>query len=99
MSHQPLTSLSHTDRRAEIEDGRAICIGLAGRPISGFAFPHGDRDAETIAMVREAGFAWACSTRAASVDPKNYDRFDLPRIVAPDVSGTAILNRIEEATP
>jgi peptidoglycan/xylan/chitin deacetylase (PgdA/CDA1 family) len=99
MSHQPLTSLSHTDRRTEIEVGRAICVGLAGQPIDGFAFPHGDRDAETIAMVREAGFAWACSTRAASVDPTKYDCFDLPRIVAADVSGRAILNRIEEATP
>ena len=50
-------------------------------------------------MVREAGFAWACSTRAACINPRNYDRFDLPRIAAPDVSGTAILKRIEHATP
>ena len=99
VSHQPLTSLARTVRRAEIEDGRAICSGLANRPISGFAYPHGDRDAETIAMVREAGFAWACSTRAASVDPKHYDRFDLPRVAAPDVSGTEILNWIEGTTP
>jgi len=99
MTHQPLTSLSHADRRAEIEDGRALCIGLADQPVSGFAFPHGDRDAETIAMVREAGFGWACSTRAASVDPKHCDRFDLPRVIAPDVSGAAILKRIEETTP
>jgi peptidoglycan/xylan/chitin deacetylase (PgdA/CDA1 family) len=99
MSHQPLTSLSSTDRRAEIVEGRAVCLGLSGQSVDGFAFPHGDRDAETIAMVREAGFAWACSTRAASVDPQHYDRFDLPRIAAPDVSGGAILRRIEQATP
>jgi peptidoglycan/xylan/chitin deacetylase (PgdA/CDA1 family) len=99
MSHQPLTSLSGIERRAEIEEGRALCTVLADQPVNGFAYPHGDRDADTIAMVREAGFAWACSTRAASIDPKNYDRFDLPRIVAPDASGRALLDRIKEAAP
>jgi peptidoglycan/xylan/chitin deacetylase (PgdA/CDA1 family) len=99
ISHQPLTTLARADRRAEIEEGRGICIGLSDQPVNGFAFPHGDRDAETIAMVREAGFGWACSTRSASIDPKNYGRFDLPRIVAPDVSGSAILDWIEEAAP
>jgi peptidoglycan/xylan/chitin deacetylase (PgdA/CDA1 family) len=99
MSHQPLTSVSSAERRAEIEDGRAMCIALAHQPVNGFAFPHGDRDAETIAIVREAGFAWACSTRAACIDPRNYDLFDLPRIAAPDVSGRAILDLIEGARP
>jgi hypothetical protein len=67
--------------------------------VRGFAFPHGDRDRETMDLVREVGFAWACSTREASVDPGQYDRFDLPRLVAPDVSGRALMKLIEEATP
>ncbi len=99
MSHQPLTSLSRADRRTEIEEGRAFCMGLVDQPVNGFAFPHGDRDDETLAMVREAGFAWACSTRAARVDPNRYNRFDLPRIVAPDIAGGEILERIEAAAP
>jgi peptidoglycan/xylan/chitin deacetylase (PgdA/CDA1 family) len=99
MTHQPLTTLAHPDRRAEIEDGRAICIKLANQPVDGFAFPHGDHDTDTVAMVREAGFAWACSTRAANVDRTNYDRFDLPRVAAPDISGTALLHALEEAAP
>ena len=99
MSHQPLTSLTQANRRAEIEGGRAMCTGFTDRPVSGFAYPHGDRDTETIAMVREAGFAWACSTRAAGIDPDNYELFDLPRIAAPDAPGTMMLNGIEAATP
>jgi peptidoglycan/xylan/chitin deacetylase (PgdA/CDA1 family) len=99
MSHQPLTSLSRADRRTEIEEGRAFCTGLVDQPVNGFAFPHGDRDDETLAMVREAGFAWACSTRPARIDPNHYNRFDLPRFVAPDLCGNAILERIEAAAP
>jgi peptidoglycan/xylan/chitin deacetylase (PgdA/CDA1 family) len=99
MSHQPLTSLNQPSRRADIEQGRALCSGLTDRPISGFAYPHGERDAETIAMVREAGFEWACSTRAASIDSENYELFDLPRVAAPDVPGAMMLHAIEATTP
>lgn len=99
VTHQPLTTLPAAERRAEIEGSRSVCRELAGGPVRGFAFPHGDRDAKTIAMVREAGFAWACSTREAAVDPKNYDRFDLPRLVARDVPGRVLLREMEQAGP
>lgn len=78
MTHQPLSTLAASDRRVEIEESRAICGELARHAVDGFAFPHGDRDADTIAMVKAAGFAWACSTRHASVDARRSDHFDLP---------------------
>lgn len=97
MSHQPLTALAPPERREEISASRARCIALSDGDPMGFAFPHGDRDEETIGMVRDAGFAWACSTRSAIVAPGRVDRFDLPRIAVPDVSGAALLKMIEEA--
>jgi peptidoglycan/xylan/chitin deacetylase (PgdA/CDA1 family) len=99
ITHQPLTTLSPAECRAEIAGSRSRCRNLSNQPVRGFAFPHGDRDRETMEFVREAGFAWACSTREASLDPRQYDRFDLPRLVAPDVSGRALMKIIEEATP
>jgi peptidoglycan/xylan/chitin deacetylase (PgdA/CDA1 family) len=78
-THQPLTALSPTERRDEIEGSRADCERLIKRPVRGFAYPYGDRDAETMRMVRDLGFAWACSTHDAAVDPGRFDRFDLPR--------------------
>ena len=99
VTHQPLTTLAAAERRAEIETSRSVCRDLVRGPVCGFAYPHGDRDIETIAMVREAGYSWACSTRGALVDPEDYNRFDLPRLVARDVSGAALLRQIEEARP
>lgn len=96
MSHQPLTTLVSPDRRAEIEASRARCVALSDGGAMGFAFPHGDRDEETIGMVRDAGFTWACSTRSAAVKPGGFDRFDFPRVTAPDVSGAALMQILEE---
>ncbi|HEY1386768.1 MAG TPA: polysaccharide deacetylase family protein [Dongiaceae bacterium] len=78
-SHQPLPALSPAERSAEIEGSRNDCERLTGRRVHGFAYPHGDRDAETMRLVRDLGFAWACSTHDAPVDPVRFDRFDLPR--------------------
>jgi peptidoglycan/xylan/chitin deacetylase (PgdA/CDA1 family) len=99
MTHQPLTALPSRERDAEILGSRTLCTEMSGRPIAGFAYPHGDRDAATIATVEAAGFGWACSTRSAAVDPARYDRYDLPRIVAPDVPGSALLRLLAEADP
>lgn len=78
-THRPLTTLSPAEQRLEIEDSRHACEQLAGRRVGGFAYPYGDRDADSMRLVRDLGFDWACSTRDASVDPARFDRFDLPR--------------------
>jgi peptidoglycan/xylan/chitin deacetylase (PgdA/CDA1 family) len=78
-SHQPLPALSPAERSAEIEGSRNDCERLSRRRVHGFAYPYGDRDAETMRLVRDLGFTWACSTRDAAVDPARFDRFDLPR--------------------
>ena len=81
-THQPLTRLSIPERRQEIEGCRSACEALIGKPIAGFAYPHGDLDQATKELVRDSGFQWACSTHSAAVDPTRFDRFDLPRLQA-----------------
>ena len=68
-THQPLTSLPAAARVEEIQRSRAEAEVLSALPVTGFTYPHGDRDAETIDMVRRAGYRWACSTCEATVDP------------------------------
>ncbi len=79
-------------QRAEIEGSRADLEGWLGEPVRGFAYPFGKRGPEysraTAALVREAGFEWACA-----IHPRNVTRrtpvHEIPRHVPPDVDGDA----------
>jgi len=81
-THQPLTRLPVPERRQEIEGCRTACEALVGKPVVGFAYPHGDRDQITKELVRDSGFEWACSSHGGTVDPNRFDRFDLSRLQA-----------------
>ena len=83
-THQRLTSLPAAARAEEIQRSRAEAGALSTFPVTGFAYPHGDRDVETIDMVRRAGYRWACSTREATIDPLRADLHDLSRIAVGD---------------
>jgi peptidoglycan/xylan/chitin deacetylase (PgdA/CDA1 family) len=83
-SHQLLTSLPAAARAEEIQRSRAEVEALSSLPVTGFAYPHGDRGAQTIDMVRRAGYRWACSTCEATIDPLRADLHDLSRIAVGD---------------
>lgn len=99
VSHAPMTTLEPGARRTEIAESRCDAARLAGRPVDGFAYPHGDRDPATRAMVRDAGYRYACSTVSAAVDPDHYDRFDLPRLMVLDWTGAELIARMEALRP
>jgi len=79
VSHCMLSQLSTTDKLAEIEQSRDDCRKLAGREPTSFAYPHGDLDAESIELVRAAGFRLACTSRGdllwSDTDPLSIPRF------------------------
>lgn len=83
-THPILTGLPREERTREIERSRTHCEQLLGRPIEGFAYPHGAYDEKTRANVREAGFRFACSTRTRPVDVDRFDPFALPRLKVKD---------------
>jgi len=96
-THQPLTTLDVSDRRREIRQSRSVCETLAGKPIEGFSYPHGDLDAVTAHLVRESGFRWACSTHPAAVDRARFDLFNLPRVQALDWTAPELERALEKA--
>ena len=49
-THQPLTTLGVAARFEEIQSSRVEAEALSAVPVTGFAYPHGDRDAETILL-------------------------------------------------
>ena len=79
-THPLLTALDFAERRKEIERSRAACETFVGKPIEGFAYPHGDHDAVTKTIVRDCGLGWACSTQHARIDRSGFDPFSLPRV-------------------
>jgi peptidoglycan/xylan/chitin deacetylase (PgdA/CDA1 family) len=93
-THQRLTSLAAAARMEEIQSSRVEAEALSAMPVNGFAYPHGDRDAETIDMVRRAGYRWACSTREAAIDRRGADPHDLSRIAVGDWRATELFVKL-----
>jgi len=94
VTHPHLTRLPLEGRKEEIARSRADTAAMAGASVEGFAYPHGDFDAATAALVRESGLRWACSTRSAAVDPAAYDLFDLPRLQVMDWDASNLADAI-----
>jgi peptidoglycan/xylan/chitin deacetylase (PgdA/CDA1 family) len=85
-THPLLSQLPLGDQRAEIESSKATLEQLLGTPVSSFAYPYGAFLPETISLVRDAGFAYACSTRESAL-PGDTGPFQVPRVQVEDWAG------------
>jgi peptidoglycan/xylan/chitin deacetylase (PgdA/CDA1 family) len=86
VTHPLLTLLPPTERKKEISEGRKTLSGILDRPITSFAYPFGDFDAQTAGIVRDAGFDCACTVRPG-VATKSTNTFSLPRILVKNWNG------------
>jgi peptidoglycan/xylan/chitin deacetylase (PgdA/CDA1 family) len=66
-------------QRAEIEEGRTALSRLLGQPVTAFAYPFGDYADTTVALIRDAGYAFGLTTEARAARPGD-DLLRLPRI-------------------
>lgn len=89
VTHAVLPSLSSEERTRELRDSRTTCEALAGRPIEGFAYPHGEHDAASRDAVRECGFSWACSTSGPPPTGAGTDRYAVSRLAARNWDGAS----------
>ena len=79
LTHAHLTQLAEPAMREEIVDAKHRLEDLLGRPVTGFAYPYGEWDARARALVIEAGYDYAVSTRKGTLAGP-VDRFTLPRL-------------------
>lgn len=86
VTHPFLSTLTAAAQQQEIQRSKDCLEEIVGHPVSSFAYPHGNYTAETVAVVRAARFACACSTVADTVWQRS-DRFQLPRIEVQDWDG------------
>jgi peptidoglycan/xylan/chitin deacetylase (PgdA/CDA1 family) len=93
VTHPLLSRLPAAEKAREIRQSRADCERLTGRAPAAFAFPNGDVDAESLTLVRGAGFEIACTSEQDLVWDAS-DAHATPRIHVRDESGTALLRRL-----
>jgi len=94
-THPVLPDLAPAERRNDISQGRDACERLIGRPIAGFAYPHGALDDDSEVAVKECGFAWACSTSSRAVPARGANRYALPRFGVLDWDGPSFQRALQ----
>ncbi|WP_028969880.1 polysaccharide deacetylase family protein [Sphingomonas sp. URHD0057] len=82
LTHTSLPDRTNEEKRQEIGGSRDRCAALTGKVPRTFAYPYGDLDDESAAIVEAFDFDCACTTLEGSVS--NDDRYRLPRIQVRD---------------
>ncbi len=93
VTHPLLSALPVAWQQNEIQQSKACLEEIIGHPVRSFAYPYGDYTTETVALVREAGFACACSTNEVAAWGRT-DRFQLPRFHVEDWDGEEFARRL-----
>lgn len=80
VTHPNLDSLPETNQYEEIVRSKRTLESELGMVVETFCYPRGRYSPMTTELVREAGFAAACTTRPGYVDGReNISRWEMPR--------------------
>jgi peptidoglycan/xylan/chitin deacetylase (PgdA/CDA1 family) len=96
-----LAALPVALQRDEVRRSKVDLEEILGRPVSWFAYPFGSRGTyteESVRLVRQTGFAAACSGLPGSVELRT-DRFQLPRMHVCDWDGDEFARRLSNLMP
>lgn len=86
VTHPMYSQISPEAQRDETVRGKQQLEGWLEQPVRGFAYPYGDYNQHSPAIVLEAGFQLACTTRRGVLRPQ-ADLFELPRVQVQDWRG------------
>jgi peptidoglycan/xylan/chitin deacetylase (PgdA/CDA1 family) len=93
VTHPFLSAHSIAVQRDEIQQSKVYLENLLSRPVSGFAYPHGDYTTDTLALMREIGLAYACTVEAQHIWQRT-DSLQLPRFGVEDWNGDEFAQRL-----
>lgn len=86
VNHPALGHLSPEEQRYEIDESRSVLQSIINKPITGFAYPYGDRNEHTPGITQKLGFDYAVSTREGNVIHGGH-LYDLPRYQVKNIRG------------
>lgn len=92
--HPMLPNLSSEQQREEIVSGKRDLETVLGRPVRGFAYPNGKAFDTAKQIVREADFAYACTSLHDVVRPSS-DLYELTRFWQKDVDGEKFMQSLK----
>jgi len=96
LTHPQLSALDDGDQRAEIHQSRVVLEETTGAKVVSFAYPYGGRSdytADTVRLVRDAGFSGACASFPGAVS-RSTPRFEVPRFQVEDCDGDGLARRL-----
>ncbi len=96
VTHVALSFQEPAEQAEEICASKRSLESLTGRPVRHFAYPYGDYSAETVRMVREAGFDGAVTTDGGRVT-RQGSPWRLPRLAVADWDGREFASRVRAA--
>lgn len=85
-THPPLDRVDEPRLHREVVEGKAALEEIVGAPVGAFAYPHGALSRRAVAAVADAGFRWACTTRADAVRAGTRP-LRIPRVWVDDADG------------
>ena len=97
VTHPVLSALPATAQLSEIQESKDLLEEILDRRVTSFAYPYGARSDytdETVAAIRQVGFAHACSNFPGLVR-KGIDRYQLPRFMVLDWDGEALARQVD----
>jgi peptidoglycan/xylan/chitin deacetylase (PgdA/CDA1 family) len=98
VTHPVLSTLSEEEQRKEIRDSKSALENILGRGVGSFSYPFGllhDYSADTVSIVKDAGFDCACANYPGVARP-GADLFQLPRMVVRDWEGGEFERRLRD---
>jgi peptidoglycan/xylan/chitin deacetylase (PgdA/CDA1 family) len=93
VTHPALATLPIASQQNEILESKVRLEEILGCRVSAFSYPHSSLSAETVVIVRKAGFACACTAFAGRVG-QLADPFRLPREHVQDWDGREFTRRL-----